>query len=54
MRAARVRDLALAPLGAYFLGEPRISGLVIGFAGTPVAMANDATRRLAAAIRYAT
>ena len=50
VRAARARDLGVAPLGAYFSGVARLRGLVIGFAGTPVAMANEAARRLARAI----
>jgi GntR family transcriptional regulator/MocR family aminotransferase len=50
VRAARARDLGVAPLGAYFSGTARLRGLVIGFAGTPVAMAGEAARRLARAI----
>jgi GntR family transcriptional regulator/MocR family aminotransferase len=50
VRAARARDLGVAPLGAYFSGMARLRGLVIGFAGTPVAMAGEAARRLARAI----
>lgn len=53
VRMARTRELGVAPLAAYFSAAPRMSGLVIGFAGTPVAMANDVARRLAAAIRAA-
>jgi GntR family transcriptional regulator/MocR family aminotransferase len=53
VRAARARELGVAPLGAYFNDVPRMAGLVLGFAGTPVAMANDAARRLAGAIRAA-
>jgi GntR family transcriptional regulator/MocR family aminotransferase len=51
VRACRARDLAVAPLRAYFAGPPRMAGLVIGFAGTPAALAADLARRLAAAIR---
>lgn len=50
-RAARERGLAVAPLGAYFSGTPAMCGLVLGFATCPVALAGDAARRLAAAIR---
>ncbi len=39
VRACRARDLAVSPLRAYYAGEPRMTGLVIGFAATPVAMA---------------
>jgi GntR family transcriptional regulator/MocR family aminotransferase len=49
--AARSRGLAVSPLAAYFNGRPRFEGLVAGFATTPVAMAGDAAKRLAAAIR---
>ena len=51
VRACRARDLAVAPLRAYFAGPPRMAGLVIGFAGTPAALASDLARRLAGAIR---
>jgi GntR family transcriptional regulator/MocR family aminotransferase len=51
VRACRARDLAVAPLQAYFAGPPRMAGLVIGFAGTPAALAGDLARRLAAAVR---
>lgn len=51
VRACRARDLSVAPLRAYFAGPPRMAGLVIGFAGTPAALAGDLARRLAAAIR---
>jgi GntR family transcriptional regulator/MocR family aminotransferase len=48
--AARRRGLLVSPLRAYFLGEPRFGGLVMGFAGTPVARAGEAARELAAAM----
>jgi GntR family transcriptional regulator / MocR family aminotransferase len=47
----RARGLAVSPLAAYYCGEPRMSGLVIGFAGTPTALAPDTARRLEAALR---
>lgn len=47
---ARARGLAVAPLGAYYFGPPRRTGLVMGFAGTPVARAAEAARGLAQAI----
>jgi GntR family transcriptional regulator/MocR family aminotransferase len=50
VRACRSRDLAVAPLRAYYAGPPRMNGLVIGFAATPVSMAPDAARRLEAAL----
>ena len=53
VRAGRQRGLAVSPLGAYYLGPPRFSGLVAGFASTPVPRAAEAARRLAAAIRAA-
>ncbi|HYZ21471.1 MAG TPA: PLP-dependent aminotransferase family protein [Rhodopila sp.] len=49
-RACRVRELAVAPLRAYYSGVPSRSGLVIGFAATPVAMAAEVARRLEAAL----
>lgn len=49
--ACRTRGLAVAPLRAYYVGPPRMRGLVIGFATTPVALANEATRRLAQALK---
>ncbi len=49
--AARSRGLAVSPFSAYFNGAARHPGLVLGFATTPVAMAAEAARRLAAAIR---
>lgn len=51
VRACRARGLSVAPLRAYFAGPPRMSGLVVGFAGTPTALAGDVARRLAAAVR---
>jgi GntR family transcriptional regulator/MocR family aminotransferase len=50
-RACRARDLAVAPLATYYAGPPRLSGLVIGFAGTPAPLAAELARRLAAAVR---
>lgn len=54
-RACRARDLAVSALAAYYTGTPHpsrlgIQGLVIGFAATPVAMANEAAKRLQAAL----
>jgi GntR family transcriptional regulator/MocR family aminotransferase len=51
--ACRSRGLAVAPLRAYYNGAPAMAGLVIGFAGTPAALANDTARRLEAALRAA-
>jgi len=51
VKACRSRGLAVAPLGAYYAGPPRMSGLVMGFAGTPEALAADTARRLEAALR---
>jgi GntR family transcriptional regulator/MocR family aminotransferase len=53
VRACNARDLAVAPLAAYFAGPPRMKGLVIGFAATPVTMANDVAKRLEAALAAA-
>jgi DNA-binding transcriptional MocR family regulator len=50
VRACRARDLAVSPLRAYYPGTPRMTGLVIGFAATPTAMANEVARRLEAAL----
>jgi GntR family transcriptional regulator/MocR family aminotransferase len=51
--ACRTRGLAVAPLRAYYTGTPAMTGLVMGFAGTPTALANDTARRLEAALRSA-
>jgi GntR family transcriptional regulator/MocR family aminotransferase len=47
----RSRGLAVAPLQTYFSGPPRMHGLVIGFAGTPTALAADTAKRLEGALR---
>jgi GntR family transcriptional regulator/MocR family aminotransferase len=49
--ACRTRGLAVAPLRAYYAGPPRMAGLVMGFAGTPSALATDTAKRLEAALR---
>jgi GntR family transcriptional regulator/MocR family aminotransferase len=46
IRACRARGLAVAPLAAYYVGVPLLSGLVMGFAATPAALAADAVRKL--------
>ena len=51
VRACRARGLSVAPLRAYYAGVPRMSGIVMGFAGTPAALAADAAKRLEAAVR---
>jgi GntR family transcriptional regulator/MocR family aminotransferase len=51
VQACRSRSLAVSPLGAYYAGTPRMPGLVMGFAGTPEALAADTARRLEAALR---
>jgi GntR family transcriptional regulator / MocR family aminotransferase len=51
VQACRSRGLTVSPLGAYYAGAPRMSGLVMGFAGTPEALAADTARRLEAALR---
>jgi len=51
LHACHERGLAVMPLRAYYSGPPRMNGLVLGFAGTPVSLAGDAARRLAAALR---
>ena len=51
LRACHERGLAIMRLRTYYIGPPRMSGLVLGFAGTPVSLAGDAARRLAAALR---
>ena len=53
VRACRMRELAVSPLRAYFAGEARMNGLVIGFAATPTAMAGEVARRLEAALVHA-
>jgi len=40
-------------LHAYYLGPPRMAGLVMGFACTPEALAADTAKRLEAALRTA-
>jgi GntR family transcriptional regulator/MocR family aminotransferase len=54
VRACRSRDLAVSPLRAYYIGTPRMSGLVIGFAATPTAMANEVAKRLDSALASVT
>jgi GntR family transcriptional regulator/MocR family aminotransferase len=49
--AARARGLGVTGLGGYYNAAPRMAGLVLGFATCPVAMAAEAARQLAAAIR---
>lgn len=51
--ACRARGLAVAPLRAYYVGPARMRGLVMGFATTPVPLANEAARRLAQAMKAA-
>jgi DNA-binding transcriptional MocR family regulator len=51
VQSCRARGLAVSPLGAYYAGPRRMSGLVMGFAGTPIALAADTARRLEAALR---
>ncbi|HEY3846851.1 MAG TPA: PLP-dependent aminotransferase family protein [Acetobacteraceae bacterium] len=51
VRACRARGLAVVPLRAYYAGPPRMSGIVLGFSGTPVPLAADAARRLDAALK---
>ena len=51
VRLCRSRGLAVSPLGAYYAGVPRMSGLVMGFAGTPAALAADTARRLETVLR---
>jgi DNA-binding transcriptional MocR family regulator len=53
VRACRARGLAVGPLGAYYAAEPRMTGLVMGFAGTPTALAAHTARRLEAALQSA-
>ncbi len=48
VRACHARDLAVAPLGSYFAGTPRMKGLVVGFAATPASIAAEVARRLEA------
>ena len=46
----------MSPLGAYYAGPPRMTGLIMGFAGTPAALATDTARdyadRILAAAGY--
>lgn len=50
VRACRASGLAVAPLRAYYAGDPRMKGLVLGFAANPTAMAADCARRLELAV----
>jgi GntR family transcriptional regulator/MocR family aminotransferase len=50
VRACRTRELAVSGLRSYYPGTPRMTGLVIGFATTPTAMATEVARRLEAAL----
>ena len=49
--ACRTSGLAVAPLRAYYGGQPGMKGLVMGFAATPIAMAADCAKRLEAALQ---
>ena len=51
--SAHAQGLAVAPLRAYYAGPPRMSGIVLGFAGTPAALAADSARRLGTALKAA-
>ena len=51
VHACRTAGLSVAPLRMYYGGQPRMKGLVMGFAATPTAMAADCARRLEAALR---
>jgi DNA-binding transcriptional MocR family regulator len=51
VQACRSRGLAVSALAAYYAGPPRMAGLVMGFAGTPIALAADTARRLESALR---
>ena len=53
VRACRAVGLAVSPLRAYYSGTPGMAGLVMGFAGTPTAMATDTAKRLEAVLRGA-
>ncbi|MBV9784320.1 MAG: PLP-dependent aminotransferase family protein [Acidisphaera sp.] len=50
-RAAQARGLGVASLAAYYLGPPRMSGLVVGFASTPCPRAGEAARALSTVLR---
>jgi DNA-binding transcriptional MocR family regulator len=50
VEACHARGLAVSPLAAYYAGPPRMTGLVMGFSGTPTALAADTARRLEAAL----
>ena len=51
VQACRARGLAVASVGAYYAGPPRMTGLVMGFASTPTALAAHTARRLEAALQ---
>jgi GntR family transcriptional regulator/MocR family aminotransferase len=51
--ACRARGVGAQPLSAYYAGEERRAGLVIGFAATPPALLGEAARRIAGAIAAA-
>ena len=53
VQACRSRGLAVSPLRAYYAGPPRMTGLIMGFAGTPAALASDTARRLEGVLRGA-
>jgi GntR family transcriptional regulator/MocR family aminotransferase len=53
VRACAARDLSVAPLRAYYAGAPHMSGLVVGFAVTPVGIAGEMAKRLEAALAAA-
>lgn len=51
--ACRARGLAVAPLRAYYAGTPRMTGLLLGFARTPAALATDTAKRLEVRVQIA-
>ena len=51
VRACRNAGLAVVSLAKYYAGPPRMTGLIMGFAGTPAALAADTSRRLEAILR---
>lgn len=51
VQVCRKAGLGVMPLAAYYAGPPRMQGLIMGFAGTPAALAADTARRLETALR---
>jgi GntR family transcriptional regulator/MocR family aminotransferase len=51
VRRAAAQGIAVTPLSAFHMANPRRQGLLMGYAGVPEAAIEPAAKRLAAALR---